>query len=107
MFEPRIQSPMSLGEGGEDFEVMNFYDGGMDGAQEAAAETASQKKPLPDVGLFELRSKLGMTQRRFAELLGISCRTVEAWESGVRAPTPPTQKLFNLLWDDPSLIQKL
>lgn len=34
--------------------------------------------------IAERRVKMGMTQGRFAELIGINVRTVQAWESGRR-----------------------
>lgn len=48
-----------------------------------------------------------MTQRAFAEVLGVSCRTVEAWESGKSTPTPTARKLIYLIQQDNSLVQKL
>lgn len=35
----------------------------------------------------EIRADCSMTQAQFARALGISKRTVEAWEQGLRAPS--------------------
>ena len=32
----------------------------------------------------EMRKELGMTQKEFAEYLGVSKRTIESWEQGKR-----------------------
>ena len=48
-----------------------------------------------------------MTQKSFAAVLGVSCRTVEAWESGKSNPTPTAKKLMFLIQEDHTLIQKL
>ena len=40
---------------------------------------------VPDVG--KVREKTGLSQARFAELLGISVRTLQDWEQGRRAPS--------------------
>ncbi len=35
----------------------------------------------------EARAKVGLSQNAFAELLGVSLRTVQDWEQGRRKPT--------------------
>ena len=65
------------------------------------------ERTLPDVDAVEVRKSLSLTQRAFAALLGVSCRTVEAWESGRSNPTPTARKLMHLIQEDHSLIQKL
>ena len=87
----------------------------MDGLQEAlayekgqaAAETFARKRSLPNVNVAEIRLALSMTQRAFAELLGVSRRTVEAWEAGKSTPTPTAKKLMYLIQEDHALVQKL
>lgn len=39
----------------------------------------------PDVG--DIRKKTGLSQSRFAELLGVSVRTLQDWEQGRRMPS--------------------
>ena len=48
-----------------------------------------------------------MTQKAFASVLGVSPRTVEAWEAGRTEPTPTAKKLIYLIEQDNSLVQKL
>lgn len=115
MSEPRFQSKLTLEEIEENFKNVDFFSGIMDGLQEAlafskgkaAAETFVRKSSLPEVDISVLRVSLSMTQRAFAEILGVSCRTVEAWESGKSTPTPTAKKLMYLIQTDPSLLQKL
>ncbi len=64
-------------------------------------------RTLPDVDATQIRKSLSMTQRAFAAVLGVSCRTVEAWESGRSDPTPTARKLMYLIQEDHSLVQKL
>ena len=45
----------------------------------------------------EIRSKTGLTQSLFAKWLGVSTRTVEAWESGRNKPSGPSSRLLGLL----------
>ena len=55
----------------------------------------------------EVRTSLSMTQKSFANILGVSCRTVEAWECGKSTPTPTAKKLIYLIQQDHSLVDKL
>ncbi len=115
MSEPRFQSSLSMEEIEENFKNIDFFTGIMDGLNEAlayekgraAAETVARKRSLPAVNVSEVRSSLAMTQKSFAELLGVSRRTVEAWESGKSTPTPTAKKLMFLIQEDHSLVQKL
>ena len=115
MAELRFESTLSIEEIEDNFKNVDFFSGIMDGLQEAlayekgkaAADTFVRKRSLPAVNVVEVRSALSMTQRAFAELLGVSCRTVEAWEAGKSTPTPTAKKLMSLIYQDHSLVQKL
>ena len=45
----------------------------------------------------QLRIKAGMTQRSFAEFMGVSIKTVEAWESGKTHPSGTACRLMEVL----------
>lgn len=115
MSELRFESSLSMEEIEDNFKDVDFFSGIMDGLQEAlaytkgkaAADTFARKRSLPTVNVADLRSALSMTQKAFAEILGVSCRTVEAWESGKSTPTPTAKKLMFLIQEDHSLVQKL
>ena len=47
---------------------------------------------VPDVSL--IREKTGLSQSRFAELLGVSVRTLQDWEQGRRAPSGAARTLL-------------
>ena len=44
-----------------------------------------------------IRNKSGMTQRVFANYMGVSKKTVEAWELGRTHPTGPAYRLISIL----------
>ncbi len=44
---------------------------------------------------------MGLTQFRFAMLIGVSKRTLENWEQGRRKPTGPANALLRALKADP------
>ena len=99
----------------ENFKNISFFDGLMNGLNEALAyekgsakaETYARKRNLPEIDVAKERASLNMTQKAFASLIGVSKRTVEAWECGKCTPSPTAKKLMHLLSIDPSLIQKM
>lgn len=115
MSDLRFESSLTMEEIENNFKDVDFFSGIMDGLNEAlaytkgkaAAETFARKRSLPVVNVAGLRSSLAMTQKAFADVLGVSCRTVEAWESGKSTPTPTAKKLMYLIQEDHSLVQKL
>ena len=47
---------------------------------------------VPDVA--KIREKTGLSQSRFASLLGVSVRTLQDWEQGRRAPSGAARTLL-------------
>ena len=54
----------------------------------------------------EIRQHLSMTQRLFAEALGVSVKTVEAWESGKNTPSGCASRMLELLERDNTLLER-
>ena len=50
------------------------------------------------------RRKLGISQDRFARMIGISSATVRNWEQGRRKPTGPAKVLLRLLVQHPEVM---
>lgn len=48
-----------------------------------------------------IRERVGLSQSRFATLIGVSKRTLENWEQGRRHPTGPAKTLLRILDADP------
>lgn len=115
MDELHLKSAYSMDEIEENFKDVDFFSEIMDGLTEAlaftkgqaAADTFTRKRSLPVVDVSAIRLSLHMTQRSFANTLGVSCRTVEAWESGKSTPSPTAKKLMFLIQEDHSLVDKL
>lgn len=57
--------------------------------------------------LKRLRKKVDMTQTEFAQLMNVSVKTIERWESSGNEITGPVTTLFHLLNNDITLIQRL
>ena len=54
-------------------------------------------KKLDNNEIRKVRIEAGMTQAAFAQFMGISPKTVEAWECGRIHPTGPAYRLLGLL----------
>lgn len=54
-----------------------------------------------------LRKKAGLSQRALATALGVSVRTVEAWEIGKNAPSGSSVKLLYLIEKDNNILSRL
>jgi len=48
-------------------------------------------------GAADIRAELGLTQREFAQLLGVSIRAVHSYEQRWRTPSPSVQRMLLLL----------
>ena len=67
--------------------------------QGKAAAVRVTEFPEPEVKV--IREKVGLSQNRFAMLIGVSKRTLENWEQGRRHPTGPAKALLRILDADP------
>ena len=54
----------------------------------------------------EIRKSTGLTQKLFANYLGVSVKTVEAWESGRNHPEGAACRLLSMTKEDPLFPQK-
>jgi putative transcriptional regulator len=54
---------------------------------------------VPDVA--KTREKTGLSQARFAQLLGVSVRTLQDWEQGRRAPSRAARTLLLIAAKNP------
>jgi len=55
----------------------------------------------------EARTRTGLTQGEFAELLGVSVRTLQDWEQGRRDPTGAAQMLLRVAVKHPKILRRL
>jgi len=53
-----------------------------------------------------IRNNINMTQRVFAEALGVSAKTVEAWESGTNTPSGVARRMLELMSNDIGLFER-
>ncbi len=97
---------------------MSVYDSIIQGLNEAieyekgnlsARKIKCTVNPAPDFDAQEIKAvrlSLGMTLATFAEVMGVSQKTVEAWESGKNKPLGTARRFLSALKTDPSLLTK-
>ena len=57
--------------------------------------------------LDSVREKTGLSQSRFAELLGVSVRTLQEWEQGRRAPSGAAKTLLLIAARNPRALLEI
>ena len=110
-----FKSKYSMEEIERNFKDADFFNGIREGLEEAlayekgkaSAQTIARKRSLPDVDVKAERESLDMTQKAFANVLGVSKRTVEAWETGRSTPSPTAKNLIYLISQKPDLVLML
>ena len=54
----------------------------------------------------EIRKSTGMSQKTFANFLGVSDKTVEAWEAGMNHPSGAASRLLSMIEMDNDLVKE-
>ena len=99
----------------------SYYESLMAGLEDAVAYIEGDKsrgrevvREIPDslpeyraADVVRTRKALNLSQRRLAYALGVSPRTVEAWESGKNEPSGAARHLLCLFETDHSLVERL
>jgi putative transcriptional regulator len=70
------------------------------GNKSAARSTKIVIEPIPEyskIDIKNIRKELQMTQWTFADFIGVSKKTVEAWECGTRKPTGSAKRLMQIV----------
>lgn len=61
----------------------------------------------PQTEAARARLKTGLSQTRFAELLGVSKRTLEQWEQGRREPSGAAKTLIKIAESRPEVLKEI
>jgi len=65
--------------------------------------------PLPNYKgkeIKKIRDKLQLTQVLFANICGVSKKTVEAWENGKNTPRGPAQRMLDILNKNKKIVEE-
>lgn len=83
----------------------------IDSVQEAGAvysgeQKASRRFEYGSLDVKAIRQKTGLSQARFAIVMGVSVRTLQNWEQGHRTPQGPAVSLLRIVEYDPQAALK-
>ena len=67
-------------------------------------EDASQTFVVDEPDVVAIREEYGLSQAKFAALLGISVRTLQNWEQGRRRPQGPAKVLLRVASKHPQAV---
>ena len=59
---------------------------------------------LSTVDVKGLREKLGLTQKEFSGMIGVSIKTLQNWEHGRREPEGPAKALLRVVEKEPQAV---
>ena len=74
----------------------------LEGLQEIKRGEHGRVINVPDVA--EIRTKSGLSQSQFAQLLGVSVRTLQDWEQGRRSPSGAARTLLMVVEKHPQAV---
>jgi len=76
----------------------------VDQIKRGAAKPSRVFKIDPKNDIVKVRGKLGLSQSKFADVLGISADTLQNWEQGRRQPTGPARVLLKIATLHPKVL---
>lgn len=99
--------------------MSSVYEGIMAGLKEAIEDANSSDKllkrrvvsimPVKQYGaeqIKQIRKATGMSQKVFASYIGVSDKTVEAWEAGINCPSGAASRILNMMEMNDRLIEE-
>jgi len=98
--------------------MSEVFDSIMRGLNEAIEDAkGNQKLPRKTVTIYpvkvydaddvkRIRKATGFSQKAFAEYLGVSSKTVEAWEAGTNHPSGAASRILSMMEMDNNLIHE-
>ena len=78
----------------------------LQGIDDMLANNATKRTVITETDVALARRKAQLTQEQFAKLLGVSKRTLESWEQGVRRPSGAATSLIRLFIVDPMFVKE-
>jgi putative transcriptional regulator len=67
---------------------------------------ASRRTVIRPSGVRVIRERTSLSQSEFAQLIGVSVKTLQNWEQDRRRPTGPAAALLSIIEHDPALAVK-
>lgn len=90
-----------------DKEMNEFCDDLLKSAKQMKEKKVARKTVVVVSDITRARNKVNMSQPAFAELMGVSVRTLQAWEQGKRNPSGAAKTLLRVAETHPEILRKL
>jgi putative transcriptional regulator len=87
-----------------DSDVQAFHRDLLRSVKQMKAHKAVRKTRVTVPAVASARYASGLSQAQFAELLGISVRTLQKWEQGAREPTGAAKTLIRIARKHPEVL---
>jgi putative transcriptional regulator len=83
----------------------------LDSVREAGAILRNRRKPsrrsaVHSTGIRVIRERTRLSQSEFAQLIGVSVKTLQNWEQDRRRPTGPAAALLSIIEYNPAMAIK-
>jgi putative transcriptional regulator len=76
------------------------------GAILRSRKKSSRRMAIRPVNVQVIRERTSLSQSEFADLIGVSVKTLQNWEQDRRRPTGPAAALLSIIDHDPALAVK-
>lgn len=90
-----------------DKELEQFQADLMESVRQMKAGKAARTTQVTLAPAAEARAKVGLSQSDFAQLLGVSVRTLQDWEQGRRSPSGAAKTLLQVAVKHPEALRDL
>ncbi|PCD00795.1 helix-turn-helix domain-containing protein [Halopseudomonas pelagia] len=90
-----------------DKELQSFQEDLLQSIQQMKSNKIARATKVELTPAAAARAKVGLTQNAFAEMLGVSLRTLQDWEQGRRQPTGAAQTLLLVATQHPEALLDL
>ena len=75
--------------------------------QKMKAGKAARVHRIPVSAITEARTRSGLSQAQFAQVLGVSARTLQEWEQGRRQPSGAARALLTIAARRPEVLREV
>ena len=90
-----------------DSEMAQFQAELLQSVREYKAGKFARKTEVTPTDAMQARARMALSQSQFAQLLGVSVRTLQEWEQGRKKPTGAAQTLLRLAVQTPEVLLNL